>query len=74
MSHAINLDMDEKAVLARCHEAGVSVSSSEPLPEGGTHLVCTTGQGADEIRLQLQDHIIAGVVRRHPFYARRGPW
>jgi len=74
MSRALNIEMHEGQVLARCHEAGVSVSASEPLPDGGTHLVCTTRDGADEMRLRFQDHIITGVVRRLPFYSRRGPW
>lgn len=74
MSRALNIEMPEQQVLASCREAGVSVSASEPLPEGGTHLVCTTGEGADEMRLRFQDHIIKGVVRRLPFYSRRGPW
>lgn len=74
MSRAVNIDIAEQQVLAMCREAGVSVSASEPLPDGGTHLVCTTGAGADEMRSQFQDHIIPGAVRRLPFFTRREPW
>ena len=74
MSRAINLALPEPDVEARCAESGVSISAIEPLKSGGTHLVCTTTAGADEIRLRLQDHIIKGVVQRFPFYRGRGPW
>lgn len=74
MSRAINLELSEADVRARCHESGVSISAIEPLQSGGTHLVCTTGDGADEMRLRLSDHVIHGAVRRFPFYGARGPW
>jgi hypothetical protein len=74
VSRAVNLALSEPDVKARCAESGVSISAIEPLQSGGTHLVCTTSAGADEIRLQLQDHIIKGTVRRFPFYGSRGPW
>jgi hypothetical protein len=74
MSRAINLAMPETDVKAWCAENGVSISAIEPLQSGGTHLVCTTSAGADEIRLRLQDHIIKGTVRRFRFYGVRGPW
>lgn len=70
----MNLDLSEADVRARCNESGVSISAIEALPSGGTHLVCTTGEGADEMRLRLGGHLIEGVVRRFPFYRARGPW
>jgi hypothetical protein len=54
MSRAVNLQLSEADVRARCHESGVSISTMEPLQSGGTHLVCTTSDGADEIRLRAQ--------------------
>ena len=39
---------------------------------GGTHLVCTTGAGADEIRLRLAGHLIEGAVTRYRFYRPPG--
>ena len=74
MNRAVNLALSELDVKARCAENGVSISAIEPLQSGGTHLVCTTSAGADEIRLRLQDHIVKGTVRRFPFYGARGPW
>ena len=74
MSRAMNLSLPEANVLQRCAESGVSVSAIEPLPSGGTHLVCTTSEGADEMRLRLANNLIAGRVPRYPFYRTRGPW
>jgi len=74
MSRAMNLKLPEANVRKRCNESGVSISAIEPLPSGGTHLVCTTGEGADEMRLRLADHLIEGVIRRFPFYRAQGPW
>lgn len=65
--------MSERQVLDKCQEAGVAVSASEPLPKGGTHLVCMTSDGADEMRLRFRDHIITEVILRFPFYNNRGP-
>lgn len=69
MSRAMNLKLSEASVRKRCEESGVSISAIETLPSGGTHLVCTTGHGADEMRLRLQDHLIPGTVRRFPFHS-----
>lgn len=71
MSRAINLSLNEADVKARCAESGVSISAIEPLQSGGTHLVCTTTAGADEVRLRLGNHIIVGPVSRHRFYRRQ---
>lgn len=73
MTRAMNLRLSEAEVRAHCAAAGISISAIEPLPAGGTHLVCVTGEGADAIRLRLRDHVIAGVVRRIPFYRAREP-
>jgi len=70
----MNLSLSEANVLQRCAESGVSVSAIEPLPSGGTHLVCTTSEGADEMRLRLASNLITGRVPRYPFYRARGPW
>jgi hypothetical protein len=71
MSRAMNLSMAEADVTDSCRKAGVSISTSETLPEGGTHLVCTTGDGADEMRMILRKHIITGKVKRFAFVALR---
>ena len=74
MSRAMNLQLPEANVRERCFESGVSISAIEPLPSGGTHLVCTTIEGADEMRLRLCNYLILGRIRRFPFYRAHGPW
>ncbi len=71
MSRAINISLPEAQVSALCTKLGVSVSDIETLPGGGTHLVTTTGEGAEEMRLQLKRHLILGKVKRFAFYALR---
>ena len=68
MSRAMNLSLSEAQVQAFCTKSGVSISAMEPLPEGGCHLVCTTGSGADEIRMKLKNYVITKPVKRVPFY------
>jgi hypothetical protein len=71
MSRAINLTMPQAGVVASCTKAGVSISAIEVLPSGGTHLVCTTGDGAEEMRTRLKAHIIPGRVKRFAFASVR---
>lgn len=68
MSRAMNLTLAEADVTAKCRKAGVVISAIEPLPDGGTHLVCLTGDGADTMRAIFKSKVIAGQVRRSPFY------
>ena len=74
MSRAMNVKMAEDQVKALCDKAGVSISAIEVLPSGGTHLVCTTSDGAEAMRGKLKSHLIEGTVRRFPFINSRGPW
>jgi len=68
MSRAINLALPENSVRDQCGDHGVLISAIEPLPSGGTHLVCMTGEGTAKIRHSLAAHIIVGNVRRFAFY------
>jgi hypothetical protein len=68
VSRATNFDLPEQRVRDLCTKRGISISAIEPLPSGGTHLVCTTMEGADEVRLKFGKHIIKGAVRRFPFF------
>lgn len=68
MSRAMNLSLAEAKVRSLCDKSGVSISAIEPLPDGGSHLVCTTADGAEEIRTKLKKYVIEGRVRRTPFY------
>ncbi len=74
MSRAMNIKLTEAEVLAECATRNVKVSAIEPLPGGGTHLVCVTIEGADEIRARLKKHLITGAVKRFPFYRVPGAW
>lgn len=68
MSRAMNLALPEAEVKDICMAQGVSISAIEPLPSGGTRLICTTPAGAEAMRVRLRGHIIDGAVTRHRFY------
>lgn len=68
----MNLSLEESEVKAMCLSSGVSISAIEPLQSGGTRLICTTGPGAETMRLRLSPHIIDGAVTRHRFYRPPG--
>lgn len=68
MSRAMNLALDEPSVLNECLKFDVRVSAIEPLPMGGTHLVCVTAEEAEKIRERLRKHLITARVKRFPFY------
>ncbi len=70
----MNLTLAEADVVTKCRDAGVDISAIETLPSGGTHLVCTTSEGAVEARQKFGKHIIEGRVRRFPFYTVRGSY
>lgn len=60
----MNVALSEAKVTAACKKAEVSISAIETLPAGGTHLVTTTGEGAETMRDLLANHLIEGRVRR----------
>jgi hypothetical protein len=68
MSRAINLNLTEAEVNSRCADAGVAISAIEPLPSGGTRLVCTTVEGADIMRRKSKAVILGGHPKRSPFF------
>ena len=74
MSRAVNLRLAEGQVRSECDRRGIVISAMEPLPSGGTHLVCMTGPGAEEIRLHFAADVIKEAVKRFPFYRSPGPW
>lgn len=71
MSRAMNTTMREAQVAVLCERAGVRISYIETLPSGGTHLVCLTCEGAEEMRHRLKGQLIEGRVKRFPFYHSR---
>jgi hypothetical protein len=68
VSRALNVSLPEADVISACEKAGVSISAIEPLPQGGTHLVCTISAGSDEMRRKLKSHLIDSPVKRFPFF------
>lgn len=68
----MNLTLAEADVKDLCRKAGVAISAIEPLPSGGTRLICITAPGAEEMRLRLRGHLIDGAVTRHRFYRAPG--
>ncbi len=67
MSRAMNLRLPEAKVRTSCDKAGVSISAIETLPSGGTRLVCTREEGADDMRVIFRTQIIEGNVPRYTF-------
>lgn len=73
MSRLLNIDLPAADVERQCAEHKVSISAIEPLPSGGTHLVCVRQEEAEEMRQVFSEKLIAGIVRRYPFYSAREP-
>jgi len=73
-TRAINLTLQEADVEKRCEAASVAISAIEPLRSGGTHLVCKTIEGADQIRELLAKFLIDGSVVRTPYHIPPSRW
>lgn len=74
MSRAMNLSLSEAEVQSACDAANIRISAIEPLPQLGTHVVCRTSEGADELRAKLGKHLIEGKVKRYAFYRIPSSW
>jgi hypothetical protein len=68
MSRAIDFKASEDEVTKRCAAAEVRISAIEPLPNGGTHLVCSTIDGAEKLRRLHAKDIMTGPQKRSPFF------
>ena len=68
MSRAMNIKLSEPEVRAVCASNSLRISAIETLPSGGTHLVCTTIEEADEARRKFKKNLIEGRVKRFAFY------
>lgn len=73
MSRAMNLKIKPETVVTHCAKAGVRISAIEQLPSGHTHLVCVTGEGADEMRRLLAKHVVEGRQARYAYMTARTP-
>jgi hypothetical protein len=68
MTRAMNIKLPEPDVRAICASQSIRISAIETLPSGGTHLVCTTIEDADEARRKFKKNLIEGRVKRFAFY------
>ena len=68
MSRAIDFKWSEEEATTRCAAAGVAISAIEPLPKGGTHLVCSTNDGAAKLRRLHAKEIMDGPQKRIAFF------
>jgi hypothetical protein len=66
MNAVVNVMLAEDVVRAKCERSGVLIDVTEPLPDGGTHLVCCTDAGAETMRLLFGKSMLVGFVRRSP--------
>lgn len=67
-SRAIDLTLPEDEVTRLCADAGIAISAIEPLLRGGTHLVCSTSDGAAIMRRLHAKDILVGPQKRSPFF------
>jgi hypothetical protein len=74
MSRAINLAMAEDAIIKHCDNKGIDISVLEALPDGGMRLVCSSADGAEQIRSKLKRHMMGDDARRAKFRPRTPLW
>lgn len=74
MTRALNLDLDESAVVAKCLAEKIGVSAIERLPQGGVRLVCMSADGAERIRRKLKTHLITDAVVRQRYRPASPLW
>jgi len=67
MSRVLFVRLDEGQVVKGCEAEKVGISAIEPLPAGGTRLVCMSGHGASVMTRKFKSHLIKEEVtrRRH---------
>lgn len=74
MSRALNLKMSESAVVKHCRDRQIGISVLEALPDGGVRLVCSSADGAEQVRDNLRRHVMNGDVRRTAFRPSNPLW
>lgn len=72
MSRAMNLSLGEPAVKKLCASKNVAISALEPLPSGGTRLVCVVIEGANIIREAAGKSLLEDRVKRFRFFDPHG--
>lgn len=74
MTRTVNLAMAEADIVKHCHDKGIGISVIEVLPQGGVRLVCSSVDGAEQVRTKLRRLVIAGEPRRGRFRPRTPLW
>ena len=74
MTRAINLSMGEADIIKHCNDKGIGISALETLPQGGVRLVCSSVNGAEQVRSKLRRQVIAGDPLREKFRPRTPLW
>jgi len=64
MSRAMNVNIDQAEVIARCAKHNAAISAIEPLLSGGTRVVFVNTDGAAVMRAAFGSKVIDGVVSR----------
>ena len=64
MSRAMFLNMSERSATAHCEAEKIGISTIRKLPTGGVRLVCTSVDGAAQIRRKLKTRLLTGEVAR----------
>ncbi|HYV87434.1 MAG TPA: hypothetical protein VFA91_02580 [Candidatus Polarisedimenticolia bacterium] len=73
MSRALHLNATVPVVTALCAQHSVRISSIEPLSSGGTRVVLSTADDAENLRRKAKTQLIAGPVVRSALYVARQP-
>lgn len=73
MSRALNLNATVEAVTALCAQHSVRISSIEPLASGGTRVVLSTADDAENLRRRAKGQLINEGVVRSALYVARQP-
>ena len=74
MSREMFLNMTANEVRDRCEKEKVGISVLEPLPKGGTRLVCNSGDDAVMIRAKLKTKLITEGIERARFRPTKPLW
>ena len=74
MSRAVYLSMTPEEISKHCNDKDISISVLEALPDGGVRLVCSSGDGADQVRARLSKRIMDGAPRRTRFRPTKPLW
>lgn len=74
MSRAVNLAVAEDALVKHCDSQGIAISVIEALPGGGVRLVCSSMDGAEQIRSKFKRQVMDADTRRAEFRPRTPLW